>query len=235
MPVQPTAHYAMGGIPTDMFGRVVVDEKNTILPGLYAVGECACVSVHGANRLGTNSLVDLIVFGKHAGINAAEYAHGAALQPLPADPTDFIQQQIDVLRHGKGSERVADISREMKAMMFDGVGIFRTATGLSAAAQKLEELQERFRNVGISDKGHVFNQELLTAWELRNLLDLAQVTTVSALARTESRGAHAREDYPSRDDANWLKHTLAWFDDGKVRLSYKPVTITKFTPKERTY
>ncbi len=235
IPVQPTAHYAMGGIPTDMFGRVVIDEKNTVMPGLYAAGECACVSVHGANRLGTNSLVDIIVFGKHAGLNAAEFVAGADFQPLPADAADFTLQTISRLRNGDGKEKVSDISREMKEVMFDHVGIFRKDEGLKIALDKVTELRERFKHIRVSDQGKIYNTELMYAWELENLLDLALVTTVSAIARTESRGAHAREDYPSRDDVNWLKHTLAWFDDGKVSLGYKPVVITHYQPKERVY
>jgi succinate dehydrogenase / fumarate reductase, flavoprotein subunit len=235
MPVQPTAHYAMGGIPTDKYGRVVVDEQNTVLPGLYAAGECACVSVHGANRLGTNSLVDLIVFGKHAGQDAAEYAKQATLQELPVDATDFTRQQVDRLNSADGKEKAADISHEMKTVMFDDVGIFRAEAGMQNALEKVQELRERYKHVCVKDKGKQYNYELFTAWELGNMLDLALITTQCALTRTESRGGHAREDYPSRDDANWLKHTLAWFDGSQIRLSYKPVTITKFPPKERTY
>jgi succinate dehydrogenase / fumarate reductase flavoprotein subunit len=235
IPVQPTAHYAMGGIPTNKLGQVVIDEKNTVLPGLYAAGECACVSVHGANRLGTNSLVDLIVFGKHAGLNAVEYVKGVDFKPLPDDPTAFVRQQVDALMNGDGKERVGAISRELKVEMFDNVGIFRTEEGLRHAIVKVQELRARFRHVRVADRGKIFNTELMQAWELGNLLDLAWVTAVAALARTESRGGHARDDYPTRDDANWLKHSLAWIETDSVRLSYKPVVITKYQPKERTY
>ncbi len=235
MPVQPTAHYAMGGIPTDKYGRVVVDEDNLVLPGLYAAGEVACVSVHGANRLGTNSLLDLIVFGKHAGLQAAEFANGSAFQTLPADAADFARQQIDDILTLNGSENVSDIAQEMKSVMFDHVGVFRTADGMSQALEKVRELQQRMKNVRKPDSGKIFNTEMLNIWELNNLLELAEVTAVSALTRKESRGAHAREDFPKRDDANWLKHTLAWKEDNQVRLSYKPVVITKFQPKERVY
>ncbi|GAB4496309.1 MAG: succinate dehydrogenase flavoprotein subunit [Anaerolineales bacterium] len=235
MPVQPTAHYAMGGIPTDKYGRVVVDEQNTVLPGLYAAGEVACVSVHGANRLGTNSLLDLIVFGKHAGLNAAEYAKGTSFTSLPADPTGFVRQQLDALRTGSGKEKAADLAREMKAVMFEHVGVFRTESGMQQAVEKIRELRERFKQIKVRNQGKIFNMELLNSWELGNLLQLAEVTAVSAMARKESRGGHAREDYPKRDDANWLKHTLAWLEDGKVRLSYKPVVITNYQPKERVY
>jgi succinate dehydrogenase / fumarate reductase flavoprotein subunit len=236
IPVQPTAHYAMGGTPTDVYGRVVVDDHNTILPGLYAAGEVACVSVHGANRLGTNSLVDLIVFGKHAGIDAAKYANGASFNTIPADAADFARQQIDALLSRRGGERPAQLSREMRSLMFDNVGVFRTQEGLRTALNKLTELRQRYQSVSIQDHGKVFNLDLMGAWEVGNMLDLALVTTASALARTESRGAHAREDCPRRDDENWLKHTLAWLgDDAQVRLDYKPVTITNYQPKERVY
>jgi len=237
MPVQPTAHYAMGGIPTNRFGEVVIDEKNKVLPGLYAAGETACVSVHGANRLGTNSLLDLLVFGKHAGLRAAEYACQSQFQTLPKDVADFALEQLDSLRRCKGEgERVSTIAEEMKEVMMEHVGVFRTAEGMQQALTKLRELKERFRNLKLDDCGKVFNTELLNAWEIGNLLDLALVTTASALARKESRGAHAREDYPKRDDKNWLKHTLAWLrEDGEVKLRYKPVVITKYPPKERTY
>jgi succinate dehydrogenase / fumarate reductase flavoprotein subunit len=235
MPIQPTAHYAMGGIPTNKFGEVVIDEQNTVLPGLFAAGEVACVSVHGANRLGTNSLLDLIVFGKHAGLKAAEYANQASLTRLPADPTDFTRQQFDAIRNAQGSEKVYDIAREMKSVMSAYVGVFRIEHDMIQALEKVRELKARLKHAPLTDTGKIFNTELIGAWEVGNLLDLAEVTTVSALARTESRGGHAREDYPNRDDANWLKHTLAWVEDGQIRLGYKPVTITKWQPKERVY
>jgi len=235
MPVNPTAHYAMGGIPTNKFGEVLIDEQNTVLPGLYAAGECACVSVHGANRLGTNSLLDLIVFGKYAGLKAAEYANGASFQSLPADPAEYTRQQLDAIHNCNGGEKAYTIGNEMKAIMFDEVGVFRIQDGMEKALAKVRELQERLKHVRTPDKGKPFNTELMNIWELGNLLDLAEVTTVSALARLESRGGHAREDYPNRDDVNWLKHTLAWVENGKIRLSYKPVVITKYQPKERVY
>lgn len=237
MPVQPTAHYAMGGIPTNRFGEVVIDEKNKVLPGLYAAGEVACVSVHGANRLGTNSLLDLLVFGKHAGLRAAEYACQTQFHSLPKDVADFALEQLDRLRRCKGEgERVSTIAEEMQEVMMEHVGVFRTAEGMETALRKLRELKERFHNLKLDDCGKVFNTELLSAWEIGNLLDLALVTTSSALARKESRGAHAREDFPKRDDKNWLKHTLAWInEDGEVKLRYKPVVITKYQPKERSY
>ncbi len=236
MPIQPTAHYAMGGIPTNKYGEVVRDENNTVVPGLYAAGECACVSVHGANRLGTNSLLDLVVFGKYAGMRAAEYARGADYVSLPADPTEFARQQFDRIRNADGSENAFDIATTMKKVMFDDMGIYRNAQGMQNALNVVRELKERFRHVCPTDTGSIFNMELMNIWELGNLLELAEITTVSALARTESRGGHSREDYPQRDDQNWLKHTLAFTDDkGRIELRYKPVVITKYEPKARTY
>jgi succinate dehydrogenase / fumarate reductase, flavoprotein subunit len=235
MPVQPTAHYAMGGIPTNKFGEVVIDENNTVMPGLYAAGECACVSVHGANRLGTNSLLDLIVFGKHAGIKAAEYANQVKFVPLPEDETSFTRQQFDAILNSSGSERIADIASEMKTVMNDNVGVFRAEDGMLKALEVVRQLKERFKNVRVDDRGKIYNTDLLNAWELSNLLDLAEVTAACALKRKESRGAHAREDYPKRDDNNWLKHSLVWLRNGDVEIRYKPVVITKFQPKERVY
>jgi len=236
MPIQPTAHYTMGGIPTNKYGEVVIDEKNTALPGMYAAGECACVSVHGANRLGTNSLLDLVVFGKHAGLRAAKFAKGASFQSLPADPTGFARAQLEQYLKADGKENAFDIGVEMKKEMFDNMGVFRIEEGMKHALEKVRELKERHKHVRVQDAGKIFNIELINAWELGNLLDLAEVTTVSAIARTESRGGHSREDYPKRDDKKWLKHTLAWMrDDGTIDLKYKPVVITKFQPKERVY
>jgi len=235
MPIQPTAHYTMGGIPTNKYGEVVIDDKNTVFPGLYSAGEVACVSVHGANRLGTNSLLDLVVFGKYAGLRAAEFARGADYVPLPADPTAFAREQFEGLRNGSGKENVFDIGNEMKKVMFDDVGVFRIEAGMKNALDKVNELQERFKQVKVQDTGKIFNTELLNAWEMSNLLDMAEVTAASALNRTESRGGHAREDYPERDDQNWLKHTLIWKEDGKLKIGYKPVVMTRFEPKKRVY
>ncbi len=235
MPVQPTAHYAMGGIPTDLDGRVVVDEANTPLPGFYAAGECACVSVHGANRLGTNSLVDLVVFGRRAGRHMARYIQEHDFVSLPKEPECEACDEVDRLLDGRGEERAADIRREMQEVMMDNVGVFRVEDQMQAALDKVHELQERYRHVRVDDTGATFNTELLEAIELGYLLDLAEVTAASALARKESRGAHSREDYPERDDDEWLKHTLAYRTERGVELKYKPVTITRFEPKPRTY
>jgi succinate dehydrogenase / fumarate reductase flavoprotein subunit len=235
IPVQPTAHYAMGGIPTDIHGQVLVDKGDTVMPGFYAAGETACVSVHGANRLGTNSLLDIIVFGKQAGVHAAEYARGGDFPALPGDAAERTENQLDRLLNGSGGENRADISGEMKRIMMEKVGVFRSLSGMGEALASIRELKKRFLKIRVSDQGSVFNTELFNAWELGNLLDLAEVTTASALAREESRGAHAREDFPGRDDENWLVHTLAWLNEGGVVLDYKPVDISKYKPKERVY
>ena len=235
MPIQPTAHYTMGGIPTNKYGEVVLDDKATIFPGLYAAGECACVSVHGANRLVTNSLLDLVVFGKHAGLKAAEYANGADFEELPEDTEAAARSQFETIKHASGKENAFDISNEMKKVMFDQVGIYRNEKDMQSALDKIHELQERYKHVSMTDTGKIFNTELLNAWELGNMLDVAEVVTVCALNRTESRGGHSREDFPKRDDTNWLKHTLIRRKNGKLEIDYKPVTITKYQPKERVY
>ncbi|HJQ13138.1 MAG TPA: FAD-dependent oxidoreductase [Anaerolineales bacterium] len=235
MPTQPTAHYTMGGIPTNKYGEVVIDDKGTTYPGLFAAGECACVSVHGANRLGTNSLLDLVVFGKHAGLKAAEYAKGVDFGKMTQEADAGARSLIEALRNGSGKENAFDISNEMKHVMFSDVGIYRTGAGMEEALDKLLELKERYKDVKVSDTGKIFNTELLNAWELGNMLDVAEAVTVSALNRTESRGGHAREDYPQRDDDNWLRHSLIVKKDGKLDISYKPVVITKFQPKARVY
>jgi succinate dehydrogenase / fumarate reductase flavoprotein subunit len=235
MPIQPTAHYTMGGIPTNKYGEVVIDGNNTVFPGLYAAGECACVSVHGANRLGTNSLLDLVVFGKHAGLKAAEYARGSDYSNLPGETEASARSQFDALKNGSGKENAFTISTEMKKVMFDDVGIYRTGSIMESALDKVLELKDRFKQVRVTDTGKIFNTELLNAWELGNMLDVAELVTVCALNRTESRGGHSREDYPNRDDQNWLKHTLAWKENGKVQVDYKPVVITKYQPKARVY
>ena len=235
MPVQPTAHYAMGGIPTDVDGRVLVDEENRSLPGLYAAGECACVSVHGANRLGTNSLVDLVVFGRRAGRDMAHHIRENDFVALPAEPDCEACDEVKRLLNEAGGERVADIRQELQDVMMDNVGVFRVEDQMKEALSKIGELKARYRSVALDDKGKQFNTELLEAIGLGYLLDLAEVTAASALARKESRGAHSREDYPERDDDNWLQHTLAYQTREGVELRYKPVSITRFEPKPRTY
>ena len=235
MPIQPTAHYTMGGIPTNKYGEVVIDSKNTLFPGLYAAGECACVSVHGANRLGTNSLLDLIVFGKHSGIRAAEYAKSADFEPLPENPEADARAQMESFKHGSGKANAFDIAVSMKKVMFDEVGIYRSEKGMQLAIEKIQELKEKFKDVCVTDTGRIFNTELLNVWELGNMLDVAEVIAQCAINRKESRGGHSREDYPERDDKQWLKHTLAWKKDDKIVIDYKPVSITKYQPKARVY
>ncbi|NEY35912.1 succinate dehydrogenase flavoprotein subunit [Streptomyces sp. PRKS01-65] len=239
IPIQPTAHYAMGGIPTNVMGEVLAD-NTTVVPGLYAAGEVACVSVHGANRLGTNSLLDINVFGKRAGIAAAEYSQTADFVELPEAPEAFVAEQIERLRTSTGNERVAELRRELQETMDANVMVFRTEQTIKTAVEKIAELRERYKNVAIQDKGKRFNTDLLEAIELGNLLDLAEVMAVSALARKESRGGHYREDYPNRDDVNFMRHTMAYRevgDDGSesIRLDYKPVVQTRYQPMERKY
>ncbi|GAA3792788.1 succinate dehydrogenase flavoprotein subunit [Streptomyces phyllanthi] len=239
IPIQPTAHYAMGGIPTNVEGEVLSD-NTTVVPGLYAAGEVACVSVHGANRLGTNSLLDINVFGKRAGIAAAEYSQKADFVELPENPESLVVEQIERLRASTGNERVAELRRELQETMDANVMVFRTEQTIKTAVEKIAELRERYKNVAIQDKGRRFNTDLLEAVELGNLLDLAEVMAVSALARKESRGGHYREDYPNRDDVNFMRHTMAYRevgDDGSetVRLDYKPVVQTRYQPMERKY
>jgi succinate dehydrogenase / fumarate reductase flavoprotein subunit len=236
VPVQPTAHYAMGGIPTNVSSEVVRDDKGTVVPGLFAAGECACVSVHGANRLGTNSLVDLLVFGRRAGRQMARYAGGVE-RPRPiADATESARAELETIRvRAAGGESVATIRKELQDVMMDNVGVYRDAKLLTAALARVKELEARYGKVAVVDRGTVFNTELLEAQELGYLLDIAHVTVTSALARTESRGAHSREDYPERDDKKWLKHTLAYQGKDGPSLRYKQVSITRFEPKPRTY
>ena len=234
VPVQPTAHYAMGGIPTNADAQVL-DERNLALTGLYAAGECACVSVHGANRLGTNSLVDIVVFGRRGGRHMARTVGKLDLPPLPADAASRAQEEIARFTSNLGGESVARIRAEMQQAMMDHVSVFRIEAGLKEGLAILSQLRSRYRKVELQDKGLRFNTELEEALELGYLLDLAWATVVAALARAESRGAHSREDFPKRDDARWLKHSLAVARDGTIHLSDKPVTITKFQPQERKY
>ncbi|MFD5819668.1 succinate dehydrogenase flavoprotein subunit [Streptomyces sp. NPDC127038] len=239
IPIQPTAHYAMGGIPTNVEGEVLSD-NTTVVPGLYAAGEVACVSVHGANRLGTNSLLDINVFGRRAGIAAAEYSAKAGFVELPENPAEQVVNQVERLRNSTGTERVAAIRLELQECMDANVMVFRTEQTIKTAVDKIAELRERYKNVSVQDKGKRFNTDLLEAIELGNLLDLAEVMAVSALARKESRGGHYREDYPNRDDVNFMRHTMAYRevgDDGteSIRLDYKPVVQTRYQPMERKY
>ena len=236
IPIQPTAHYAMGGIPTDTDTHVLADARGTIVRGLFAAGECACVSVHGANRLGTNSLVDLIVFGRRGGRALADYVTHADFAPLPKQPEAYTLAEFDRIRQSRGQEKAGTLRLEMQQVMMEHVGVFREGPTIQQALDKVRELQGRYQRLTIEDRTSKFNTDLLEAWELGCLLDLAEVTALSALNRTESRGAHGREDFPKRDDVNWLKHTFVTRQNsGAFEITYKPVVITKFEPKERKY
>ncbi|ATE57309.1 succinate dehydrogenase flavoprotein subunit [Actinosynnema pretiosum] len=238
VPVYPTAHYAMGGIPTNVLGEVLRDNDN-VIPGLYAAGECACVSVHGANRLGTNSLLDINVFGRRAGIAAAEYALAHEHVDLPENPAAGVEAQVALALSEHGHERVADIRTELQATMDANASVYRTEDTLKTALNDVQALKERYQRITVQDKGKRFNTDLLEAVELGFLLELAEVLVVGALARKESRGGHAREDYPTRDDTNFMRHSM-YYKQGEgmsaeIRLDYKPVTFTRYQPMERKY
>ena len=256
MPVQPTAHYAMGGIPTNVDAEVVIDAAGAIMPGAYAAGETACVSVHGANRLGTNSLVDLVVFGRRGGMKVAEYVKTADWVALPDDAGNEIRAEFDRIRGGSGSSRPGELRHLMQQTMMDNVGVFRSEETLQQGIDDLAELRDRFhKDLQIDDKSRVFNTDLMEAWELGCLLDLADVTARAAFERKESRGAHSREDFKARDDENWMAHSLVSMSgemsaphfelnfDRKVDLSLweeeiaqgLPEDQQKFRPIERVY
>jgi succinate dehydrogenase / fumarate reductase flavoprotein subunit len=240
VPVFPTAHYAMGGIPTNVQAEVLRD-NNTVVPGLYAAGECACVSVHGANRLGTNSLLDINVFGKRAGIAAVEYAKTADFVPVPKDPAKDVVTLMDAMRNSTGTEKVATLRKELQDTMDMNAQVYRTEDSLNEAMAKIADLRKRYQNVQIQDKGLRFNTDLLEAIELGFLLDLAEVLTITARERRESRGGHFREDYPERDDKKFMLHSMAYLQKapkGKnqdIKIDWKPVTITNYQPMERKY
>ncbi|UOE44447.1 succinate dehydrogenase flavoprotein subunit [Agromyces larvae] len=242
VPVMPTAHYAMGGIPTNVAAEVLRD-NDTVVPGLYAAGECACVSVHGSNRLGTNSLLDINVFGKRAGRNAVEYVKTADFPPLPDDPAKEVRELLQGLRDGTGTERIAAIRKELQDEMDRNAQVFRTDESLAHAAGVIGELRERYKHIAVQDKGKRFNTDLLEAVELGFLLDLAEVVVHSARNRKESRGGHMRDDFPNRDDENYMQHTMAYLAgdahssdaSDHIRLDWKPVTVTRYQPMERKY
>jgi succinate dehydrogenase / fumarate reductase flavoprotein subunit len=236
VPIQPTAHYAMGGIPTDVDGVVVTGEDSTPVPGLFAAGECACVSVHGANRLGTNSLLDIVVFGRRGGKAMTRFCRETDLPDLPERPEGFTDDLLNgILSRDRGANP-AEIRSELQEAMFDLAFVVRTEEGLTKMLEILGGLQERYRDVYVQDKGRLYNTDLMEAVELGFLLDNAEPTVVAALARQESRGAHWRDDFPQRDDASWLKHSLAYLEpDGGVRLEFKPVKLGTYVPAERKY
>ncbi|MEW6152790.1 MAG: succinate dehydrogenase flavoprotein subunit [Actinomycetota bacterium] len=236
VPIQPTAHYAMGGIPTNVHAEVVRDAAGTVVPGLFAAGECACVSVHGANRLGTNSLLDIVVFGRRGGARMAEFVAGAAQPEVPDDTAGPVAATIERLKASSGPEKVADVRSALQAEMTDKASVFRTGESLTAALATIEGLRHRYRDVAIDDKGDRYNYDLTEALELGFLLDLAETVVVAALARTESRGAHFRDDHPNRDDAHWMRHSLvSRGPDGRLSLAYRPVEGGQYQPMERKY
>src|SRR6187431_323204 len=242
VPVMPTAHYAMGGIPTNVKAEVLRD-NDTVVPGLYAAGECACVSVHGSNRLGTNSLLDINVFGKRAGNNAVDYAKTVDFTPLPADPAKAVRDLVEGLRDASGGERIAALRKELQDEMDRNAQVFRTEESLQQVTETIHGLRERYKNVSIQDKGRRFNTDLLEAIELGFLLDLAEVVVFSARNREESRGGHMRDDFPKRDDETYMKHTMAYLTGDPhsadaadhITLDWKPVVITNYQPMERKY
>ncbi|MHA7987317.1 succinate dehydrogenase flavoprotein subunit [Rathayibacter sp. CAU 1779] len=242
VPVMPTAHYAMGGIPTNNNAEVLSD-NTTVVPGLYAAGECACVSVHGSNRLGTNSLLDINVFGKRSGRNAVEYVKTADFVPLPDNPAAGVRDMLEGLRNSSGTERIAAIRKELQDQMDMNAQVFRTDETLAAVTETIHGLRERYKNVQVQDKGKRFNTDLLEAVELGFLLDLAEVVVFSARNRKESRGGHMRDDFPKRDDENYMKHTMAYLTGDPhssnpadhIKLDWKPVVVTRYQPMERKY
>ena len=241
VPVFPTCHYFMGGIPTNIKAEVLQD-NDTVVPGLYAAGEVACVSVHGSNRLGTNSLLDINVLGRRAGIYAAEYAVQADWVELPEGGELPTVEHIENLRSATGSERVADIRAELQESMDADMQVFRDEDSIRRALAKIEELRGRYENVSVQDKGHRFNLDLLEGMELGYLLDIAEAMTLAALGRKESRGGHYREDYPDRDDENFMAHTMIYRDETAemegvkgIRFETKPVVVTRYQPMERKY
>ena len=242
VPVMPTAHYAMGGIPTNIKAEVLSD-NDTVVKGLYAAGECACVSVHGSNRLGTNSLLDINVFGKRAGRYSVEYANKAKFAPLPEDPAKEVREMIERARSADGSERLATLRKELQEEMDRNAQVFRTDESLRSVAKTIHSLLERYKNIGIHDRGKRFNTDLLEAIELGFLLDIAEVVVASALERKESRGGHMRDDYPDRNDEKYLVHTMAYLTgdatsanvEDHISIDWKPVVITNYPPMERKY
>ena len=241
IPVFPTAHYAMGGIPTNIKAEVLSD-NDTVIPGLYAAGECACVSVHGANRLGTNSLLDINVFGKRAGQYSVEYAKTATQVPMPENAADDVIAMIAKVRKAKGKEKIAQLRKELQETMDKNAQVFRTEETLNEALEKVAELRKRYENISIQDQGKRFNTDLLEAIELGFLLDLAEVTVIACRERRESRGAHLREDYTERDDKKFMVHSMVYKQEKiekntgtNMRIGWKPVVVTNYQHMERKY
>ena len=235
IPVLPTCHYMMGGIAADVDGRVVVDRENTPFAGLYAAGECACVSIHGANRLGCNALLETLVFGRRSGMEIARFI---ATTDFPGPALDFAaraEKQIADLMAAEGHEKAGAIAAEMQDVMMENVSVFRTESGIKTALDKISELKDRYNHISLQDKGNCFNRDLLDTLELGNMLELAEIIAMGALYRQESRGAHSREDFPERNDTKFLKHTLVRRTEDGPQIFNKPVTITRFEPKERKY
>jgi succinate dehydrogenase / fumarate reductase flavoprotein subunit len=234
VPVFPTAHYAMGGIPTNIKAEVLRD-NDTVVPGLYAAGECACVSVHGANRLGTNSLLDINVFGKRAGIYAVEYAKDAQFVDVPQDAIAETVKLIEHMRNATGTEKIAVIRKELQDTMDKNAQVYRTEESLNEALEKIKELRKRYEHIQVQDRGMRFNTDLLEAIELGFLLDLAEVLAFTARERRESRGGHFREDYETRNDEKFMVHSMAYKTEKDIKIDWKPVTITNYPPMERKY
>ena len=235
VPVAPTCHYMMGGIPTDVEGHVLNDASGTVLPGLYAVGECACVSAHGANRLGCNSLIDLVVFGRRTGLSVSKQVKEKELPPLPQQAENIVVDKINSLLESNGAERAPVLREAMQRLMTEQCSVFRDGASLEQALTQIRQLEKRYVNLGLTNKARIFNYELEEALELSNMLRIAEVIVFSALKRKESRGAHFRSDFPERNDEEWLKHTLISETPSGLKESYKPITITKFAPKKRRY
>lgn len=236
IPIQPTAHFTMGGIPTNNDGQVIRDAQGTVVPGLYAAGECACVSVHGANRLGTNSLLELVVFGRRAGNQAARDLPQLEYKELPTGLDEAAKARIAGMKERTGGARVADIKSAMQETMTKNMSVSREENGMRETLARVKELQQEYKTVSVEDKGEIYNIDLMEALELEHMLTIAEVMTQGAIDRQESRGAHYREDFTTRDDTNWLKHTMAFREgEDKLRWDYKPVLITRFQPQERKY
>ena len=237
LPIQPTAHYSMGGIPTDMYGQVIVDAEGTHMPGFFAAGECACVSVHGGDRLGTNSLLEAVVFGERAGKAALEYARKTGFEKInESHQKTKVLKVMEEVYQSDGTESYNDIRNEMKEIMMANCGVFRDEERLKECVDTLKKLQVRFKKGKVTDKGKLFNTEIYEILELSNMLKMAEIISTAALNRKESRGGHFRTDHDKRDDENFLKHSMLYkSEDDSIDIKYKPVVITKYQPKERTY